>query len=236
MPQDIKMMLPRDLQEGVLEAISSQVLGQVTELQLGLAVESQKATLSVKRRLACEQVSYFAQAHHYLSGCIDEGYGKKHILFIKWKYLEAKAAAYYYHGLILDKGNEPSDHIRAVCCLLAAEELLIDSKRACLSFCLQPPVTRSPPLWGAMKNLRQKIPEVASKKSEMYAYLFDQDKAACHELPDLPNFPLSLKPDDYDLPDMDPSWATQECNPQIQTLKAHLNDDGEELDIISHFD
>jgi hypothetical protein len=29
--------------------------------QLGLASECEKATLSVKRRLACEQVSYFSQ-------------------------------------------------------------------------------------------------------------------------------------------------------------------------------
>ncbi|RWR80086.1 BRO1 domain-containing protein BROX [Cinnamomum micranthum f. kanehirae] len=177
MPPNIKMMLPRDLREGVLEAISFEALGQGTEMQLGLAIESQKATLSVKRRLACEQVSYFAKAHYCMSGCIREGYGRKHILFIKWKYLEAKAAAYYYHGLILDKGNEPRDHIRAVCCLLAAEELLIDSKRACLSFCIQAPVTRASPLWGVIKHLNQKIPELASKKSQIYAYLFEEDNS-----------------------------------------------------------
>lgn len=34
---------------------------QGTEIQLGLAVESQKASLSVKRRLACEQLTYLSQ-------------------------------------------------------------------------------------------------------------------------------------------------------------------------------
>lgn len=34
---------------------------QGTEIQLGLAVECPKATMSVKRRLACEQLSYFSQ-------------------------------------------------------------------------------------------------------------------------------------------------------------------------------
>lgn len=34
---------------------------QGVEMQLGLAIESEKATLSVKRRLACEEVSYFSQ-------------------------------------------------------------------------------------------------------------------------------------------------------------------------------
>ena len=34
---------------------------QGTALQLGLAIENQKATLSVKRRLACEQLTYFTQ-------------------------------------------------------------------------------------------------------------------------------------------------------------------------------
>lgn len=53
-----------------------------------------------------------------------------------------QAAAYYYHGLMLDKGLEPSCHVSAVCCFLAAEELLLESKKACLSFCLASPVTR----------------------------------------------------------------------------------------------
>jgi hypothetical protein len=53
-----------------------------------------------------------------------------------------QAAAYYYHGLILDKGNEASFHVSAVCCFLAAEQLLSESKKACLSFSLAAPVTR----------------------------------------------------------------------------------------------
>jgi len=54
----------------------------------------------------------------------------------------SQAAAYYYHGLVLDKGTAPTDHVGAVYCLFASEELLRDSKRACLSFCLASPVTR----------------------------------------------------------------------------------------------
>ncbi|XP_042496908.1 uncharacterized protein LOC122075805 isoform X1 [Macadamia integrifolia] len=221
---DVKQRLSRDLQGNVLEAISVEALGQATEMQLGLAVESQKATLSVKRRLACEQMSYFAQAHNLLSGCdVTHGYGKKHLLFIKWKYIEGKAAAYYYHGLILDKGNEPSSHIGAVCCFLAAEELLTDSKKACLSFCLAAPVTRSPPVWGVMKHLHLKVPEVASRKYQMYGYLLDQEKAL-QTLPDLPDFPVSLRPDDYSLPEVDPAWDVERWELQAHTLKEHLKD------------
>lgn len=113
-----------------------------------------------------------AQAHYCLSGCdTSDSYGKKLLLFLKWKWMEAKvvwrysivpsektkaesltliflcvahqAVAYYYHGLVLDKGGEPANHISAVCCLSAADDLLSDSKRACLSFCLANPVTRS---------------------------------------------------------------------------------------------
>ncbi|KAG7985010.1 hypothetical protein I3843_03G003200 [Carya illinoinensis] len=94
-PPDIRKRFPKDLHDGVLEAISIQALGQGTEIQLGLAVECQKATLSVKRRLACEQLSYFSQAYQCLSGCdmdADNGYGKKHLWFIKWKFLEAKVS------------------------------------------------------------------------------------------------------------------------------------------------
>ncbi|KAF6137983.1 hypothetical protein GIB67_041856 [Kingdonia uniflora] len=227
LPEEITIKLPRDLQEGVLEAISIQALGQGTELQLGLAIESQTATLSVKRRLACEQLSYFAQAHYCLSGCdFNHGYGKKHILFIKWKYIEAKAAAYYYHGLILDKGTEPSSHINAVCCFLAADELLTDSKKACLSFCLSKPVTRAPSLWGVMKHLHQRIPEVVSRKSQMYGYLLEQDKAL-QTLPELPDFALSLRPDDYKLPEIDTTWSCEEWETQVQTLKGHLENEPE---------
>lgn len=54
---------------------------------------------------------------------------------------------------------------------------------------------------------------------------------AAHELPDLPDFPLSLKPDDYELPDIDPSWEFEKCEPQVQTLKAHLDDQLDEVEI-----
>lgn len=58
--------------------------------------------------------------------------------FITW----CQAAAYYYNGLILDKDNQPSNYIVAVSCFLAAEELLAESRKACLSFCVAAPVTR----------------------------------------------------------------------------------------------
>lgn len=35
---------------------------------------------------------------------------------------------------------------------------------------------RVPPPWGAMQHLHKKIPETASKKSQMYGYLLDQEK------------------------------------------------------------
>ncbi|XP_076895695.1 uncharacterized protein LOC143548394 [Bidens hawaiensis] len=90
-PPYIKMKLPVDLQENVLEATYIQALGQGTEMQLASAVDCKNATLSVKRRLACEQLSYFSQAHYCLSTCDNlNRYGKKHLKFIKWKYLEAK--------------------------------------------------------------------------------------------------------------------------------------------------
>ncbi|XP_021297853.1 uncharacterized protein LOC110426861 [Herrania umbratica] len=228
-PAEIKTSLSKDLQDGVLEAISIQALGQGTEIQLGLAVESQKATLSVKRRLACEQLIYYSQAYQCLSGCdLSHGYGKKHTWFIKWKFLESKAAAYYYHGLVLDKSNEPTYHISAVCCFLAAQELLVESKKTCISFCLSAPVTRAPPLWGVMKHLHQKIPEVASRKSQMYGYLLEQEKAL-QSLPDLPDFQLSLRPDDYELPGIDPAWDCEKWENQRQSLKEYLKDCEDEI-------
>ncbi|KAK4392832.1 hypothetical protein Sango_1754000 [Sesamum angolense] len=225
LPPDIKSKLPSDMHESILEAISHQALAQGTEIQLGLAVQSHNATLSVKRRLACEQLSFFAQAHCCVSEVNANGAApKKQLLFLKWKYLEAKAAAYYYHGLILDKGTEPSSHVSAVCCFLAAEELIAESKKACLTFCLAEPITRAPPPWGAMKHLHKKIPETASKKSQMYGYLLEQEKDL-QNLPDLPEFQLSLKPDEYELPEVDSAWDCGKWEITEQTLKEHLNED-----------
>ncbi|KAG6435095.1 hypothetical protein SASPL_106746 [Salvia splendens] len=223
LPHELKSRLPSDMQDNVLEAISHQALAQGTELQLGLAGLSKNATLSVKRRLACEQLSFYAQAHCCLSEKNESNTVlKKQLFFLKWKHLEAKAAAYYYHSLILDKGTEPSCHLSAVCCVLAAEELLVESKKACLTFCLAEPITRCPPPWGAMKHLQKKIPETAAKKTQMYTYLLDQEKGL-KSLPELPEFQLSLKPDEYELPEADPLWDCPE-----QTLKKHLNHDDKE--------
>ncbi|KAI3457789.1 hypothetical protein Pfo_014452 [Paulownia fortunei] len=230
LPPDVKNKLPSDMHGSVLEAISYQALAQGTKVQLGLAVQSQNATLSVKRRLACEQLSFYVQAYCCLSEVNENGAaGKKQLLFLKWKHLEAKAAAYYYHGLILDKGTEPSSHVGAVCCFLAAEELLAESKKACLTFCLADPITRTPPPWGAMKHLHKKIPEIASKKSQMYGYLLDQEKGL-QILPDLPEFQLSLKPDDYELPELDPAWDCGKWEIPGHTLKEHLSDGADETE------
>ncbi|XP_028780264.1 uncharacterized protein LOC114736570 [Neltuma alba] len=95
-PLEIKKILPHGLQDGVLEALYIQALGQGTEIQLGLAVECQNATLSVKRRLACEQLIYFSQAYQCLLECgFNQDYGKKHLRFIKWKFLKPRLIYIY---------------------------------------------------------------------------------------------------------------------------------------------
>uniref|UniRef100_A0A1J3IKI0 BRO1 domain-containing protein n=1 Tax=Noccaea caerulescens TaxID=107243 RepID=A0A1J3IKI0_NOCCA len=229
-PPDIKSKLPDDMQESVIQTLSIQALGQGTEIQLGLAVDSQKATLSVKRRLACEQVIYFSQAYHCLSSCelVSHGIAKKLLRFIYWKFLEAKAAAYYYHGLVTDKGTEPSCHVNAVCCFLAAAEILGESKKAGLSFCLAPPVTRAPPMWGVMKHLSQKIPEVAFRKSQTYGYLLEEEEKAMQCLPELPDFQLSLRPEEFELPEIEADTCA--AGNQTHLLKEHLDYSSEHHD------
>ncbi|CAN1137559.1 hypothetical protein LINPERPRIM_LOCUS22959 [Linum perenne] len=79
-----------------------------------------------------------------------------------------------------------------------------------------------------MKHLHQKIPEVATRKSEMYGYLMDEEKAL-QVLPELPDFQLSLSPDDYALPEADPAWDNNNWEIQKLPLKDHLQDsEGEE--------
>lgn len=48
-------------------------------------------------------------------------------------------------------------------------------------------------------------------------------------LPDLPEFQLSLSPDDYELPDMDSAWGRQKWEISSQPLKDHLNDSEDEM-------
>jgi len=116
---------------------------QAIDVQLGLAIDSPKATLAVKRRLACEMVKCWQQAHESMADLpLIDSWGEKHRLFVKWKYIEAKAAAYYYHGLILDEGNTEKSRRMAVAALQSAEELLKESKDVAEAFHAAPPVSR----------------------------------------------------------------------------------------------
>ncbi|KAL0356443.1 UNVERIFIED_CONTAM: hypothetical protein Sradi_4091200 [Sesamum radiatum] len=194
LPNELRRNLPVDLAEGVLRALCLQALGQGVDIQLGLAIDSTKATLAVKRRLACEMVKYWQQAQDNIMNLpLANGWGEKHRLFVKWKYIESKAAAYYYHGLILDEGNTEKSHGMAVAALQAADEYLKESKKACEAFHASVPVSRNPPLWGTMKYLSEKIPKDTSSKN--YG---DGTNTA--------RFALALKPDEYQLPLVDASW------------------------------
>ncbi|XP_057514202.1 uncharacterized protein LOC130795970 isoform X3 [Actinidia eriantha] len=147
LPAELRRGLPVDLAEGVLRTLCLQALGQGVDIQLGLAIDSTKATLAVKRRLACEMVKYWQQAQDNITNLrLSNGWGEKHRLFVKWKYVEAKAAAYYYHGLILDEGNTEKSHGMAVAAFQAADEYLKESKKASETFNMVPPLSRFPVL------------------------------------------------------------------------------------------
>lgn len=206
LPAELRRGLPVDLTEGVLRALCLQALGQGVDIQLGLAIDSTKATLAVKRRLACEMVKYWQQAQDNMTNLpLSNGWGEKHRLFVKWKYLEAMAAAYYYHGLILDEGNTEKSHGMAVAALQAADEFLKESKKASDAFNTVPPLSRNPPLWGTMKYLSEKIPKDTSSKVRINQDLYSHDKIM-ETAPTLPDFALALKPDDYQLPPVHISW------------------------------
>ncbi|KAJ9145679.1 hypothetical protein P3X46_028034 [Hevea brasiliensis] len=211
-PAALRRDLPVDLVEGVLRALSLQALGQVVDIQLGMAIDSAKATLAVKRRLACEMVKYWQQAQDNIMNLpLANGWGEKHRLFVKWKYVEAKAAAYYYHGLILDEGNTEKSHGMAVAALQAADEYFKESRRACEAFNAASPLSRNPPLWGTVKYLSEKIPKDTSSKVRINRDLYSHEKIM-ETAPTLPDFALSLKPDEYQLPSMDSSWNEENVN------------------------
>ncbi|XP_072956230.1 uncharacterized protein [Typha angustifolia] len=206
-PPELRRYLPMDLAEGILKALSLQALGQCVDIQLGMAIDSPKATLAVKRRLACEMVKYWHQAQDNIAQLpLPDGWGKKHQFLVKWKFTEAKAAAYYFHGLILDEGNTEKSHGMAVAALQASDEFIRESKRACEAFNATPPTSRSPALWGSMKYLSEKIPKDVSSKVRINRDLYSQERII-ETAPALPDFALALKPDDYQLPSLDPSWS-----------------------------
>ncbi|PKU74164.1 hypothetical protein MA16_Dca020140 [Dendrobium catenatum] len=160
-PPEERRNLPIDLAEGKLRALCMQALGQGVDLQLGLAIDSPKATLAVKRRLACEMVKCWQQAQDHITQLpLVDGWGQKHRLFIEWKYNEAK---------------------------------------------------RNPPIWGSMKYLSEKIPKDVSSKVRINRDLYNQEKIM-ETAPSLPDFMIALKPDDYQLPPLDPSWSAGETN------------------------
>lgn len=206
LPAELRRNLPVDLAEGVLRALCLQALGQGVDIQLGMAIDSTKATLAVKRRLACEMVKYWQQAQDNIMNLpLANGWGEKHRLYVKWKYVEAKAAAYYYHGLILDEGNTEKSHGMAVAALQAADEYFKESKRLCETFNAAPPLSRNPPVWGTMKYLSEKIPKDTSSKVRINRDLYSYERIM-ETAPTLPDFALALKPDEYQLPQVDPSW------------------------------
>uniref|UniRef100_A0A0D3FCC9 BRO1 domain-containing protein n=1 Tax=Oryza barthii TaxID=65489 RepID=A0A0D3FCC9_9ORYZ len=191
--------LPVDLAEGILKAICMQALGQAIDVQLGLAIDSPKATLAVKRRLACEMVKCWQQAHESISDLpLLDGWAEKHRLFVTWKHIEAKAAAYYYHGLILDEGNSEKSHRTAVAALQSAEELLKESKAACEAF------HAASPKPAAVGIDEEKIHKESSCKVRINKDLYNKDNIIIHDhadsAPPLPDFAVALKPDEYRLP------------------------------------
>ncbi|KAF2302344.1 hypothetical protein GH714_034166 [Hevea brasiliensis] len=207
-PPELRKDLPLDLAEGVLQALCLQALGQGVDVQLGMAIDSVKATMAVKRRLACEM------AQENIEGLpLTNGWGEKHKLFIQWKYAEAKAAAYYYHGSILDEGNTETCKETAIAAQQAAEVLCKESNKACESFHItlrfhDSPYSeweRNPTLWGTSKFLSEKIPRDKSSKMQSNEDPYNNEMIL-QTAPALPDFALSLKPDEYQLPLVDPSW------------------------------
>ncbi|KAL5545241.1 hypothetical protein UlMin_009025, partial [Ulmus minor] len=212
LPSELRRDLPVDLAEGVLRALCLQALGQGVDIQLGMAIDSTKATLAVKRRLACEMVKYWQQAQDNIMNLpLSNGWGEKHHLYVKWKYTEARAGAYYYHGLILDEGNTEKSHGMAVAALQAADEYFKESKKACEAFNAALPLSRNPPLWGTMKYLTEKIPKDTSSKVRINRDLYSYEKIM-ETAPTLPDFALALKPDEYQLPSVDSSWNQELLN------------------------
>ncbi|XP_024517423.1 uncharacterized protein LOC9651914 isoform X2 [Selaginella moellendorffii] len=214
-PREVRNQLPVDLKEGTLQAMQLQALGQTVEIQLGLAVDNPKATMAVKRRLACEELKYWQQAYENLQAVnLGNGWGDKHLLFIRWKRAEAKVAAYYFHGLIL---NESSDSQGAAACLRASAHFFKESERICGDFCATAPMTTNrtlvgkSPSWGPMKHLSEKISKDAVTSTQHDFFEDNRDRIV-----ELPDFALALQVDAYQMPEADEEGEIDEKNSAVE--------------------
>ncbi|KAG0616021.1 hypothetical protein M758_5G084300 [Ceratodon purpureus] len=217
-PEAIKAKLPADLSESMLRAMEHQALGQGVEVQLGFAVDNLKASLAVKRRLSCEHAKVWEEANEKIGRVpLADGWREKHQLFMRWKLLEAKAGAYCFHGLILDEGYEENSHAQALVCLKAADNYLKESQRTRIDFGNSELLTKLPPVWGHMKYLLEKIPRETLSKARIFRENYRAEKLP-RTLPKLPDFPLALTADPYDLPPVDPAWEKESGYEGIPSL------------------
>lgn len=121
-----------------------------------------------------------------------------------------QAAAYYYHGLILDENPEDVSHAQALACLQGAQAFLKEGQRTRTKFVNTAPITRVPPSWGAMKYLSEKIPRDTIKKTHTSGGNVTQHKTPI-ATPQLPDFPLALKAEAFILPPVDRAWEAISC-------------------------
>ncbi|KAB2625820.1 hypothetical protein D8674_017480 [Pyrus ussuriensis x Pyrus communis] len=173
LPIDCKRNLPIDLAEGVLGAPCLQALGQVATLLKGTDLvkccilffkiyASEMPSFTIKHKLGCEMVKYWQQAQDNIMNLPSlNGWGEKHRLFVKWKYVEAKVSCTF-----------------------------------CSSFL--PPAIRI----VSMRVTRK--PKDASSKVRINRDLYSHEKIM-ETAPTLPDFALALKPEEFQLPPVDPS-------------------------------
>nr|XP_024386898.1 uncharacterized protein LOC112287762 isoform X2 [Physcomitrium patens] len=208
-PDEIKAKLPADVTEAMFRSLELQALGQAVELQLGFAVASVKASLAVKRRLACEQVEIWDKVVQKLGSVpLAKALRDKHELFVKWKLNEAKAAAYYYHSQVLEEGCEDNVHAQSLSCMKASHAFLKGSQKARNEFGNTEPLTKLPIVWGSMKYLSNRIPRETSSKGRIFRDNYLNEKMP-RSPPKLPEFPIALVVDPFSLPSLDPAWMKE---------------------------
>ncbi|XP_078427389.1 uncharacterized protein LOC144699923 [Wolffia australiana] len=199
-PLHLRKDLPPDLSEGLLRAICHQALALAVDVQLGIAIDSPKATLAVKRRLACEMAKHWQQAQESIAQIpCTQGWRFKYQSYIKCKCAEANAAAYYFHGQFLDESITERSVDSGAIALLTAEEYLKECIQGGEAFNSAPPRSSPPATWGNMKFLSKVIPRDAQNKRRRNPALNNQ-KSVVQSAQPLPDFILALKPDGYDLP------------------------------------
>eukprot|EP00898_Chlorokybus_atmophyticus_P007797 jgi/Chlat1/8018/Chrsp7S07770 len=199
--------LPADLSPKVLRALQLQCLAQVEELQQLAAHERESVTLKAQCWLACFIAHLWDEAVANLRAVKRVGpAAAKQDAFFNWKLVQARATAYFYHGLVLDEEDEKGSHGQAVACLRLAQLLLAQADNLRREYNHLRPHHSKLLVHNFVLAIRDRLPKDLEKMEKISTQIYYEREPV--SAPNLPEAKLPIKLETYSLPKLDPVWTS----------------------------